>query len=72
MILCIIMVKQKLYSISELINENIKLKKDLEQHNKAHLINIISMIKLLKDTPRSSPMITNVINAYSKELEKYG
>lgn len=38
---------KKLYSISELINENIKLKKDLEKQRIQNLKGMINLLKLL-------------------------
>lgn len=41
--------KKKLYSISELINENIELKKRLSKRNKEELQEMISLINLMQN-----------------------
>jgi hypothetical protein len=59
---------KKLYSISELINENIALKKKIEKLNKQGLIGIISILKIMKGATEEERL--KILRGFEQELEK--
>ena len=60
--------KRKLYSISELINENMSLKKKLEKIENKNLISIINLLKLIRDNPKNLDL-DRVILGFEENLE---
>jgi hypothetical protein len=60
------MARQKLYSIGELISENIKLKRDMEKMEIRHLKGCLSLVKMFKEQGNIKPFN---IEEYQKALE---
>lgn len=61
--------KKKLYSISELINENIELKKRLSKRNKEELQEMISLINLMQNARFEE--LETLKRGFEIELKKY-
>ena len=59
---------KKLYSISELINENIKLKKQLEKKEVETLKAIIGLLRISKGMKEEERI--KILNGFETELEK--
>ena len=61
----------KKYSISELINENIRLKKQLEHNNIKNMEGIINILEFIKPYTIRSPLdLDKIIEGFKSELEK--
>ena len=60
---------KKLYSISELINENIKLKKKVEKVEVEHLKSLLTILVLLRDHPQSLDL-DKIILGFEFELKR--
>lgn len=61
--------KSKLYSISELINENISLKKKLNKIEIQHIKKTISLLELIYSNQIRSLDLSKIITGLQQELE---
>ena len=62
--------KKKLYSISELIDENIRLKKKIGKMERQNIMGFLNFLKTIKPYMISSPLdIDKIISGLEEQLE---